>query len=155
MWGEPEMPKTSEADFWRGVKRILRLLGDEPRKYTEWRDDAATANIDSEIDSKGIKHMFKVNEKKLTTPQFHNLCKFALKYGYVERISRGKYRRTEEGTRAFEKLSDPTFLKIVAQRMLRIKREQKRAKREFNKPFTITEEWRWEERTLGRVLLRP
>ena len=64
------------------AKRMLRILGDQPKHRTEWT-----------LSARG---------KKISTNQFNRLLPFLLKCGFVERLKWGVYKRTELGKRQAE-----------------------------------------------------
>ena len=78
------MPKSSFDDILDNAKCLLEILGNRPKRRTEWSIAA--------------------REKKISFNQFDCLLLFLLKREYVERLRRGVYRRTEKGT---------AFIKIV------------------------------------------
>jgi predicted transcriptional regulator len=73
------MPKTSDVDFWRNLKHVIKILGDTPKHRTEWT----------------LKSRLKYG---ITTHQFNRILKIALNEEYVKRIGRGEYKLTKKGS---------------------------------------------------------
>ena len=78
------MPRSSVNDMLDNAKCLLEILGDQPEHRTEWS-----------VIARG---------KEISFNQFDYLLLFLLKRGYVERLERGVYKRTEKGN---------DFMKII------------------------------------------
>ena len=72
-----ELPKSSVADILGNAKRLLQILGDQPKRRTEWTLAA--------------------REKEISTNQFNHLLVGLLELGWVKKLSWGVYKRTESG----------------------------------------------------------
>lgn len=71
------MPKSSIYDVFTNAKRLLQILGDRPKRRTEWTLAA--------------------REKEISTNQFNRLLVGLLELGWVKKLSWGVYERTESG----------------------------------------------------------
>ena len=77
------MPKSSFYDIEENAYHTLQILGDQPIRRTAWTLLVRT-------------------KAKISTNQFNYLLIYLLDYGYVERLKRGVYKRTERGMKWLE-----------------------------------------------------
>lgn len=77
------MPKSSFDDIRENAYHTLQILGDQPIHRTAWTLLART-------------------KVKISTNQFNYLLIYLLDHGYVERLERGVYKRTERGMKQLE-----------------------------------------------------
>jgi hypothetical protein len=87
-----ELPKTTFTEIWRNLRCLLDILGDQPKRRTEWTLEARRYGV--------------------STNQFNFLLDYMLRHGYVRRVSRGRYERTEKGKMQVEFIRCPSMRKL-------------------------------------------
>ena len=77
------MPKSSFDDIQENAYHMLQILDDQPIHRTAWT-------------------LLARRKHEISTNQFNYLLIYLLDYGYVERLERGVYKRTERGMKWLE-----------------------------------------------------